>query len=111
MQETSREAESDGYLRAHRRYRTAVTILITNLTRNATAVAGFLLDASATGMRIEASLPLLVGDVVRIDFGKVAVIGEVLHYAGVYGRLEVGLKLTKPLNREQLLECLASGHP
>jgi hypothetical protein len=103
----STEAESNGYLRAHRRYRTDSAVLVTNLTRNTVGLAGFLLDVSTTGMRIETDFSPHVGDQVRVDLPEFTARAEVLHYAGVNGRVEVGLKLAEPLNGQQFLRCLA----
>jgi hypothetical protein len=70
--------------------------------------AGFLLDISSTGMRVETDFSPKVGDQVRVDLPGFTVRAGVLHFAEIQGRFEVGLKLAQPLNREQLLKCLAS---
>jgi len=101
------QADVGGYIRTHRRYRTASAVLVTNLTRNTVVLAGFLLDISTTGMRVETDFCPNVGDQVSVDLPHSAVRAEVLHYTGIHGRFQVGLKLAQPLDPEQLLKCLA----
>jgi phage tail tube protein FII len=71
-------------------------------------LAGFLLDISTTGMKVDTDFSPRIGDQVRVDLPDFTVRAEVLHSVGIHGRVDVGLKLAQPLDREQLLKCRAT---
>jgi PilZ domain len=89
-------------LRADPRHKTAMPVLVTNLSRATETTEGLLLDVSAAGMRIETTSPFHIGDAVRVDLQDFMVLAEVVHYAVISERAEVGLKLVHSLSREDL---------
>jgi PilZ domain len=106
-------------LRADPRYKTALAVLVTNLSRATQATQGLLLDVSTTGIRIEATSPFHIGDAVRVDLQDFMVLAEVVHYIVISERVEVGLKLVHSLDLEDLdrfvqplwAELLGPKHP
>jgi hypothetical protein len=80
--------------RANPRFNSASVVLITNLSRATKAFQGLMLDLSTTGMRVETTLPFHIGDAVRVDLPNVTVLAEVVHYAVISKRAEVGLAIT-----------------
>jgi hypothetical protein len=92
--------------RAAARLNTQCVVLVTNLTLHTKSILGFLHDVCATGMRIETSLPVQVGDEVRVDLPRFMVMAEVVHYAVGAQRYDAGLKLARPLNSEELHQCV-----
>ena len=89
-------------LRANPRYKTALAVLVTNLSRATQATQGLLLDVSTTGIRIETTSPFHIGDAVRVDLQDFMVLAEVVHYVAISERVEVGLKLVHSLDLEDL---------
>ena len=89
-------------LRANPRYKTALAVLVTNLSRATQATQGLLLDVSTTGMRIETTSSFYIGDAVRIDLPNFILLAEVVHYAVISERMEVGVKLFHSLDKDDL---------
>src|SRR4051812_24869502 len=100
----TREAET--YLRANRRHKTSSAVLISTLSKPSERLVGVLLDFSIDGMRIETTLPLNLGDSVRVEAGKHMVLGEIVRQTNGSVGVEVGLKLVQSLNRENLATFL-----
>lgn len=94
--------------RAAPRIETKCIVLVTNLSLQTKTVIGFLHDVCTTGMRIGTGLPVHVGDEIRVHLPSFMVVGEVVHYAvGAQGR-DAGLRLARPLNCDELDQCVES---
>jgi len=94
--------ELESELRANPRHKAALTLLVTNLSRRTQATQGLLLDVSTTGMRIETTSSFYIGDAVRIDLPNFILLAEVVHYAVISERMEVGVKLFHSLDKDDL---------
>jgi len=98
--------EGERYLRANRRYKTSSGVFVTNLSQLSIRVAGVLLDFSSSGMRIETPLLFHLGDSVRVEAGRHILLAEIVHRSEGSVGVEVGLKLVRSLNRENLATFL-----
>jgi hypothetical protein len=99
------ESEDDEQ-RGAPRFGTRCVVLVTNLSMKTKTIIGSLHDVCPTGMRIETTLPVHVGDEVRVDLPGFLVAAEVVHYAMGAQRYDVGLKLARALNAEELEQCV-----
>jgi hypothetical protein len=88
------------------RFDTRCVVLVTNLSLKTKTIMGCLHDVCATGMRIETTLPVHVGNEVRVNLPSFLVVAEVVHYAVGTHRYDFGLKLARPLNAEELDQCI-----
>jgi sRNA-binding protein len=96
------ERGSERFLRANERYKTALGVVVTNLTKKTKAEGGLLLDISANGMRIKSCSTFRIGDAVQVNIRNSAMLAEVIHVSQAYETVEVGLKLAQSLDREKL---------
>jgi len=101
------ERECESYLRGYHRHKTRRVTAIDQLSQNAKSTPAIIRDISITGIKIQGSFFVGVGDRLRLDLGRFNIVAEVVHCRSKSERMHVGLKLVHSLTDEELDKFLA----
>jgi hypothetical protein len=90
-------ASSERERRRHPRFEQNEHVRLTLLGEDGRTTEALIVDASATGMRVEVACRFSPGDLVKLESHDTLLLGEVLHVQQTNGKTYLGIELTRAL--------------